>query len=173
MTDFRQFSDGFPQNRWLIFPKSVADFPKIGDRFSSKSVTDFPKVGGSFSESRWLISPKSVTDFLKVGDGFPKVGHGFPQKWRIFLKTEPGFIHIVFLHNRGRFPNFHGEVMLLTNQTVLIMVFPPLALSPTTLNPILNRSTSSCSRQDNMTFCVFCFRGCECACSLSCLLRFD
>ena len=48
--------------------------------------------------------------------------------------------------------------MLLTNQAVLIMVFkkkPPWAFPPTTLNPILNTSTSSCSRQDNMTFCVF------------------
>ena len=173
MTDFPQFSDGFPPIQWRISPNSVKKIPKFSDgfppiqwRISPKPVADFPKIGGWFPQNRWRISSKSVTDF-------PKVGHGFPQKWRIFLKTEPGFIHIVFLHNRGRFPNFHGEVMLLTNQTVLIMVFPPLALSPTTLNPILNRSTSSCSRQDNMTFCVFCFRGCECACSLSCLLRFD
>lgn len=46
--------------------------------------------------------------------------------------------------------------MLLTNQTVLIRGLPPLALSPTTLNPILNTSTSSSFRQDNMTCYVFC-----------------
>ena len=57
--------NGASQNRWQIFPKSVADF--FQSRISSKSVADFPKAGGRFSQSRWQIFPKSVTDFLKVG----------------------------------------------------------------------------------------------------------
>ena len=53
--NFSKNGDFFPENgasqsRWLVSPKSVTDFPKVGDRFS---------------QSRWRISPKSVTDFLK------------------------------------------------------------------------------------------------------------
>lgn len=64
----------FSQSRWLIFPKSVAGFPKVCGRFFSKSVADFPKVG--FPQSQWLISLKSVTDFPKIGSGFPTEPEG-------------------------------------------------------------------------------------------------
>ena len=62
----------FSQSRWLIFPKSVAHFPKVCRWFSRslwlifpKPVADFPAVGGWFSRSRWLIFPKSVAHFPK------------------------------------------------------------------------------------------------------------
>ena len=64
----------FPQSRRLIFPKSVAHFPK---------------VGGWFSQSRWLISPKSVPDFQKA--------------WLFFTKSGPIFFLEIHYPNLIRF----------------------------------------------------------------------
>ena len=62
-----------------ISPKSVTDFPKVGDRFpqnrrqiSSKSVADFPKIDDGFPLSLWRISSKSVADFPQKPIQFPK-----------------------------------------------------------------------------------------------------
>ena len=87
----------FPQSRWLIFPKSVAHFPKVGGSFSQsrwlilpKSVAHFPKVGGSFSQSRWADFPKSVAHSPKVGGAFSQ------SRWLIFRK-------LATIHGRSRF----------------------------------------------------------------------
>ena len=91
--------NGASQSRWLVSPKSVTDFPKVGDRFSQsrwrispKSVTDFLKIGGRFPQTRGQISLKSVTDFPKSVTDFPEIGAksvtGFP--------TEPSMFSIWF-----------------------------------------------------------------------------
>ena len=83
-----------------ISPKSVTDFPKVGDRFpqnrrqiSSKSVADFPKIDDGFPQSLWRISSKSVADFPQKPIQFsqnrinllPKTGASF------FARTKPVF----------------------------------------------------------------------------------
>ena len=64
MADFPKVGDGFPQSRWLIFPKLVTDLPKIGG--------GFPKIGGRFSLNQLNIFPTTepiMLDNFTVGDG--------------------------------------------------------------------------------------------------------
>ena len=91
--------NGASQSRWLVSPKSVTDFPKVGDRFSQsrwrispKSVTDFLKIGGRFPQTRGQISLKSVTDFPKSVTDFPEIG----AKSVTDFPTEPSMFSIWF-----------------------------------------------------------------------------
>ena len=91
--------NGASQSRWLVSPRSVTDFPKVGDRFSQsrwrispKSVTDFLKIGGRFPQTRGQISLKSVTDFPKSVTDFPEIG----AKSVTDFPTEPSMFSIWF-----------------------------------------------------------------------------
>ena len=71
--------------RWLIFPKSVADFPKVCGWFSQKSVTDFPKIGDRF--------PQFDGFRAKVGGWFSaKWMVDFPDWWQVSMKLGCGLI---------------------------------------------------------------------------------
>ena len=79
----------FPQSRWQIFPKSVADFLEIRGRCSRnpcqifpKSVADFPKICGRFSQNPWQIFSELSANYpsscLALAKGAPK--HRFKKK---------------------------------------------------------------------------------------------
>ena len=119
-TELHKTGGRFSQSRWLIFPKSVAGFPKVCGRFSQsrrlifpKSVAGFPKVcgrffpksvrfsknGDGFPQSRWLIFPKSVTDFLRSVTDFPTTEPVFQKPNQFFTKTGASF----FCSNKAGF----------------------------------------------------------------------
>ena len=120
---FPKVGDRLPQSQWRISPKLVADFPEVGDRcpqtlgqISLKSVADFPQVGGRFS--------KVDRDFSKIGEVFPQ------NRWQISSKSVTDFPKSVtdFLEIGAKsVTDFPTEPSMFSIWFYKLFIFPPVS----------------------------------------------